>query len=449
MKYIMLPFVYRFAAILALGLSFATTNEAQVITTIAGTGSSGFSGDGGPATAAQISGPTVVAFDASGNLYFPDYGNSRIRKISTAGVITTVVGNGTPGYSGDGGPATAAQLNYASFVTFHGGEMYIADYFNHVIRKVSTSGIITTVAGNGSGGLSGDGGPATSASFYYPASVAFDRFNNMFVVDEANDRVRKVVPAGTISTFAGGGSSSASGVPATTCALARPGGITVDSSGNIYFTDVNNARICKVNTSGTLTVYAGTGSAGYSGDGGAATAATLNHPLRLVMDAAGTLYFGDQANNRARKVTASGVISTIAGTGSAGFSGDGGLATAAQVYGPQDAHPDGLGNIYITDADNNRIRKISGGGSLGVKQLAISNFQVYPNPNHGSFTINIPSATNEQANVTITNTLGQKVKGLTIATNKETEIKLDVPVGIYFAAILINGEQVIQEFVVQ
>ena len=522
---------HRIAIILLVALSFSAKIDAQIITSIAGTGSAGFSGDGGPATAAAIDGATFVSFDAAGNLYFPDYTNNRIRKIDASGIITTVVGNGSAGYSGDGGAATAAQLSNPSYVTFHGGEMYIADYYNHVIRKVSATGIITTVVGSGSGGFSGDGGAATAASLYFPTSIAFDASNNMFIADEANDRIRKVTFSGTISTYAGGGSSSAGGVPATTCSLYRPGGVTTDATGNVYITDVGNARICKVNVAGTLTIYAGTGTAGYGGDGGPATAAALDHPLRLVIDSVGTLYFGDQGNNRARKITAAGIISTIAGTGTAGFSGDGGLATAANLNGPQGVCPDRLGNIYIVDASNYRIRKIvncgsvirpitgsdtlclgtrdtladatpggswsssntsiatistngivtgiaagsviiryivtsfcgsdtaiynvtikSGGGcpaSVSSQQLAVGSFKIYPNPNTGSFIVTFSSGSNDESKITITNILGQTVKELSLQSNKETEVRLNVPPGLYFISVVTNGERVMEKFVVE
>ncbi len=349
---------FRNAMVIAALLLLTHGAFAQVITTIAGTGTGGFSGDGGPATAANIDGATVVTFDAAGNLYFPDYSNSRIRKIDASGIITTVVGNGTYGYSGDGGPASAACLSYPSFVTIVNREMFIADYYNHVIRKVDTSGIITTIAGNGSGGFSGDGGQATAASLYYPTSVGFDNNSNMFIVDEANDRVRKVTPLGVITTFAGGGSMSGGGIPAINCAMNRPGGIAVDTSGRVYVADVDNARICRIDLSGILIEYAGTATAGYGGDGGPATAAQFNHPLRLSIERNGTLYVGDQRNNRARKIDPTGIVTTIAGTGTAGFSGDGGPATAADFDGPQGVCTDAGGNLYIVDASNRRIRKV-------------------------------------------------------------------------------------------
>ena len=343
------------------GVSVTSPSTCTIITTVVGTGTAGFAGDGAAATTGEIDGPTVVNFDTLGNMYIADYLNNRIRKVSTSGIMTTVAGNGTAGYSGDGGPATAAELNEPSYVVVRYGSLYIADYYGHRIRKVSPTGIMSTVAGNGTGGYSGDGGAATAAELYFPTSVTFDAGNNMYIADEANNLIRKVTPAGIISTFAGGGSTLGDGGPATAASLNRPGGVACDASGNIFITDAVNQRIRKVATSGIITTYCGNGTAGYTGDGGAATAAEVNHPLRLMVDAGDNVYFGDVNNNRIRKITAAGIITTIAGNGTAGFSGDGGPATAAELSGAQGVAMDASGNIFLVDVGNARVRKIGPG----------------------------------------------------------------------------------------
>ncbi len=347
-----------------------STSTCNIITTIAGNGTAGFGGDGGAATGAELNNPTIVNFDTLGNMFVADYSNNRIRKISTAGTISTVVGTGTAGYSGDGGAATAAQLNLPSFVIVRYGSLYIADYYGHRIRKVSPTGVISTVAGTGSGGFSGDGGAATAASLYYPTSIAFDASNNMYIADEANNRIRKVSAAGIITTFAGGGSGLGDGGAATAAGLNRPGGVVVDASGNVFIADPGNQRIRKVNTSNIISTYAGNGTGSYSGDGGQATAATLNHPLRLLVDASENIYVGDEANNRVRKISSSGIIITVAGNGTAGFTGDGGPATAAELNGTQGVALDASGNLYIVDVANERIRKVTSGTAPVVSVLS-------------------------------------------------------------------------------
>ena len=217
-----------------------------------------------------------MAVDASGNLYIADTGNNRIRKVSATGIITTVAGNGSAGYSGDGGPATSAQLDGPEGVAVDGsGNLYIADTCNNRIRKVSATGIITTVAGNGSAGYSGDGGPATSAQLSLPAGVAVDGSGNLYIADSGNNRIRKVSATGIITTVAGNGSPgySGDGGPATSAQLNQPAGVAVDASGNLYIADSSNNRIRKVSATGIITTVAGNGFDGYSGDGGPATSA--------------------------------------------------------------------------------------------------------------------------------------------------------------------------------
>ncbi len=342
------------------------------ITTVAGNGTQGFSGDGGPATSASLYYPTGVVVDSAGNLYIADSSNNRIRKVSS-GTITTVAGNGTQGFSGDGGPATSASLYYPDGVAVDlAGNLYIADSSNNRIRKVS-SGTITTVAGNGTQGFSGDGGPATSASLYYPDGVSVDSAGNLYIADTRNCRIRKV-SGGTITTFAGNENwgFSGDGGPAASAWLYDPHGVAVDSAGNLYIADTSNNRIRKV-SGGTITTVAGNGAYRFSGDGGAATSASLNLPYGVAVDSAGNLYIADFGNNRIRQVSG-GTITTMAGDGNASFSGDGGPATSASLKWPEGVAVDSAGNLYIADFENDRIRKVSGGTITTVAGNGIGRF---------------------------------------------------------------------------
>jgi sugar lactone lactonase YvrE len=335
-----------------------------IITTVAGNGINTFAGDGGAATSASLSHPNGVALDASGNLYIADYGNSRIRKVAAAtGIITTVTGNGVFGFAGDGGAATSASLSSPIGVALDGsGNLYIVDYLNHRIRKVTAAtGIITTVAGNGSPAFAGDGGAATSASLNYPSGVALDASGNLYIADYFNRRIRKVTAAtGIITTVAGNGSFGFAGDDgaATSASLERPTGVALDASGNLYIADTFNYRIRKVDAaSGIITTVAGNGNATFAGDGGAATSASLYGPTGVALDASGNLYIADRSNQRIRKVdAASGIITTVAGNGFSGFAGDDGAATSASLNEPFGVALDASGNLYIADNYNHRIR---------------------------------------------------------------------------------------------
>ncbi len=332
-----------------------------VIVTAAGTGAAGF-GDGGPATAARLVFPTRVAVDGAGNLYIADTGNHRVRKVNAAGVIATVAGTGESGYNGDGGRAAAARLYNPEGVALDGaGNLYIADRLNNRVRKVDAAGIIATVAGSGRYGYSGDGGPATAARLRWPEGVALDGAGNLYIADKNSHRIRKVDAAGVIFTVAGNGTAgySGDGGPAAAAQLNSPEDMEADGAGNLYIADKNNHRVRKVDAAGVISTVAGSGTAGYSGDGGAAAAARLNRPEGVALDGAGNLYIADRTNLRIRKVDAAGVIATVAGSGGGGYGGDGGLATAARLNNPYDAALDGAGNLYIADGWNHRIRRLT------------------------------------------------------------------------------------------
>jgi len=347
--------------LLAFFLLISLNLNAQIISTVAGTGVAGYSGDGGPATAGMINHPAQIAMDGAGNVYFAETNNNIIRKISTTGIISTVAGTGAVGYSGDGGPATAATLNAPYGVDVDAaGNLYISDFSNSVMRKVSTAGIITTIAGNGTLGYSGDGGPATAAAMHFPGFFRLDHLGNIFISDNGNHAVRKVSTTGIITTIAGTGviGYSGDGGPATNATLNYPNGIWVDLAGNVYIGDADNNVIRLVNTAGIIHTFAGTGVASFSGDGGPATAATMNIPQAIYGDNAGNLYIPDTRNSRIRVVNAAGIISTICGTAVSGYNGDGILASTAQLYYPNSVYINAAGNIYISDCFNQRIREI-------------------------------------------------------------------------------------------
>jgi sugar lactone lactonase YvrE len=340
-----------------------------IITTVAGTGTFGLSGDGGAAISAQLTQPEGAVIDGLGNVYIADTFNHRIRRVDAgAGTITTVAGNGTPAFSGDGGAATSAQLIEPYSVAVAGsGNVYIADTYNSRIRRVNAAtGIITTIAGNGTFGFSGDGGAATSAGLYEPHGVALDGLGNVYIADYANNRVRRVdAVTGIITTVAGTGSIGAlgDGGAATSAELDFPQGVALDGLGNVYIADTGNHRIRRVAAgTGIITTVAGKGTPGFSGDGGAATSAQLYNPQGVTLDGPGNVYIADSVNGRVRRVNAgTGIITTVAGTGFYGSSGDGGVATSAELFSPQGVATDGLGNVYITDSGTDRIRRLDAG----------------------------------------------------------------------------------------
>jgi sugar lactone lactonase YvrE len=335
------------------------------ITTVAGNGTSGYSGDGGLATSAQFSDPTGVAVDTAGNLFIADTGNNRVRKITSRGVISTAAGNDISGYSGDGGLATYAKLNRpASVVADIAGNVFIADTNNYCIRKVTPDGIVSTVAGNGTYGFSGDGGPAVYAQFSSPAGVAVDAAGNLFIADSRTARIRKVTPDGVINTVAGGGTQyPGDSGPATAARFVEPIGIAVDAVGNLYITDY--AKVRKVTPSGVISTVAGNGTLGFSGDSGPATLAKISSPKGVAIDLAGNVFIADTSNCRVRKVTPDGVISTVAGGGTQ-YPGDGGLATSAMLDSPYGVAVNTAGTLYIADTDNSRIRKVASDGIIST-----------------------------------------------------------------------------------
>ncbi len=432
------------------------------ITTIAGTGVAGYSGDNGSPTQAQLAYPAGLAFDSGGSLYIADSGNNRVRRIM-AGLIATVVGAGSttlmtpvavavgsnatvyvadfnpevhmltasggwsvfagtasPGFSGDGGPATLAQLTQPRDLALDkSGDVFIADGVH--VRKVNSSGVIQTVAGDGYLNAVGDFGTATNAVLYQPSGVSLDTQGNLYIADTGTQRVRQVTAAGVITTVAGTGTAAAStdDISSVTAALNFPMGVAVDSSGNLiisdtqnqrvrevtagiiqtvagtgvagmgnanqpasqtqlnsprntclastgtlYLADTGNHRVLSISKTAVITIAAGTGTAGSSGDGQVAWLAQLNQPSACALDSAGNLYIADTGNNRIRRVTATGIISTVVGTGGAGSAGDAGPANAALLNAPRGIALDGNGDLFIADTGNNRIREVTAGGVI-------------------------------------------------------------------------------------
>ena len=340
------------------------------IRTIAGGGTSGYSGDGGPATNAQLTSPGALTTDTAGNLYIVDgasFGSlsrtaARIRKISRDGTISTIAGNGGIGYAGEGGPAVNAQLGAVSgLAKDSAGNLYVADSAD--IRRISPAGIITTVAGQDNfktGPALGDGGPAITASLSVPTGVAVDSSGSVYIADTFNNRVRKITGDGIINTIPGTG-------------VNWPSGLASDVGGNVYVADSGNGRIRKITADGVVSIVAGSGQAvqgAFSGDGGPATDAKLWWPKDVAVDGSGNLYIADTGNNRIRMVTPAGIISTIAGNGPAGYAGgyggDGGPAAGAQLLLPSGLAVDSSGNVYIADTNNFRVRKISSSGIIST-----------------------------------------------------------------------------------
>jgi sugar lactone lactonase YvrE len=341
------------------------------ISTFAGSGNAGFSGDRGKATEASLDLPLALAVDRRGNVYIADYDNNRIRQVTRDGLIRTVAGNGGTGATGDGGSAVDASVGGPRGIAVDAvGNLYIAQAEANRIRRVSADARITTVAGGGTPGFTGDGGTATDALLNSPLAVAADANGRLLIADSANNRIRRVTPDGTIGTFAGG--PGANSLPASQVSVIYPRGGVRDRAGNFYVADNGHCRILKIDPSGIVTVIAGNGApGGYHGEGLNATAASLGTPEDgchidgLAVDAADNIYIPDLFQHRVLKLDAAGNLTTVAGNGLTGFSGDGGRAIQAS-FSPEiwNVALDGQGNLYIADGANHRVRRVDTNGMI-------------------------------------------------------------------------------------
>jgi DNA-binding beta-propeller fold protein YncE len=334
-----------------------------VIRTIAGTNQRGYSGDGGSAVSASFDQPRATAVGPDGTVYIADTFNHRVRRVGAGGDVVTLAGTGQAAFSGDGGPAGTATLHWPHGVAVDsaGASLYIADSANHRVRKVDLgSGVITTVAGGAASGFAGDGGQATAALLQGPKAVYAAPGGDLYIADSGNERVRRVDRGGIITTIAGTGVAgfAGDGGPATTAQFDGPRGVAGDSAGNLYVADDNNHRIRRIDPSGAITTVAGTGTAGFSGDGGPALSAQLDHPRGLAVDGRGAVFIADSMSARIRMVDPAGVMATVAGCGRQGYGGDGGPATVARLFEPRGVAVDGAGRLFVADTYNDRIRMV-------------------------------------------------------------------------------------------
>ena len=338
------------------------------ISTIVGSAGGGFSGDSGPAASAQINDPCALLVDGSGNIYIGDQLNYRVRKISggVGGNISTVVGTGTAGdtgATGNGGAATSAQIRTPCGLALDGsGNLFLADTGNHEVKKVTTGGTITIVAGTGTGGFAGNNHPGTQAQFNNPVGLAVDTAGNLYIADSGNNQIRVLNTASNMSAYAGNATAGyfGDGGPAGAAELDNPTDIAFDGAGNLYVADTNNGVIRKITPGGgSITTIAGNGFSAFSGDGGLATQAALNRPRGVAVDGAGNIYITDTLNSRVRVVTPDGKIHTVAGTGALGRTGDGGPATRASLFFPTVVRVDASGNVYVADSQNSAVRLLT------------------------------------------------------------------------------------------
>ena len=450
--------LFLFNSLTALPLTLRAQAPGTILTVAGKTPPPEIPGDGGPATQARLIQPQDVLIDNSGNLYIADTFQHRIRKVDPSGTITTFAGDGfldVPNdinlregrFTGDDGPATMASLNFPTGMLMDAaGNLYIADSVNQRVRKVDTNGVITTFAGNGAidpsaptprGFFTGDGGPATQAGLSGPNAIAVDATGNIYIADALNHRIRKVDTTGIITTVAGSGPVGEAGIfsgdggPATQARLNEPYSVTIDDEGNLYISDTENHRIRKVDTAGIISTFAGTGNpADAVGDGGPATGARLRAPFIARFDQDGNLYIPDFDDDRVRKVDTSGDITTIAGTGTRGFTVDGTPATLANLAGPNGVFVDQNGDIYIALELNLRIRKVirpeeptgiedeSVAAAPSARPASLALRQNYPNPFNPATTIQFALPVSTTVTLRIYNLLGQEVATLLDATTK-------------------------------
>ena len=446
--------------------------QMNIITTVAGNDViSGFSGDLGLATNAKLYAPEGLCLDKSGNIYIADAGNNRIRKVTlSTGIITTIAGSEILGFSGDGGPATNAQLFAPEDVVVDSvGNVFLADAGNNRIRKIAAStGIITTIAGSGptavvSAGDNGDGGPATDALIGSPSGICLDQYGNIYIADYGNNKVRKVDAAtGIITTVAGkstigyaGGyiDYSGDGGQATDAQFSGPNQLYADNDGNIFISDQWNHVVREITGStGIITTVAGKGIMGYSGDGGPAINARLNQPCGIYVDALDNIFITEYDNGTIRRVDGvTGIITTVAGKGVREFSGDNGPATNAELR-CGDAWVDKYGTLFIADMDNNRIRMVYDTAlHVGIKEVSKSEVKIYPNPTGDELTIEGADG----SAVSIFNTIGMKVYSeessfdkLRMTNNKAIINTRSLVPGMYIIQIVgSSGDKEVRRFV--
>jgi sugar lactone lactonase YvrE len=428
----------KFSAILIVLLfSLKSSVTCQTIDTYAGGGTNGL-GDNGLAVNASLGYIEGISTDKYGNLYIADASNNRIRKVDAAtGIITTVAGNGIAGSTGDGGLAINAQLNQPYFVLIDSfGNLFISEPFNNKIRKVDVNtGIITTYAGNGIASFQGDGGPATSASLKSPNDIVLDRWGNLYI-DDYGSKIRKVDTNGSISTVAGDtvNGFNGDGQLAINTKFNQLTGLAIDSAGNIYVADRTNYRIRKIDHStNVVTTIAGDGTNGITIDGVQATSTPVIATL-LAFDKTWNLLFSEVGlASRVKKIDGVGIIHNIAGTGNVGFSGDGGDPNLAQLHDPIGIAFDPIGNLYIADQQNKRVRKITfpSEGLLSFEETIY--ISIYPNPAKEQLTITASSDVNE---VVILNAIGQVlIEQENYKTNKAILNVSSLAAGVYFVKV--------------
>ncbi len=440
--------------LLVLGFSFIAL-KAQIISTFAGNYlfGAGYSGDGGTATDAELNLPVDVAFDKIGNLYIADRNNNVVRMVNNSGIISTIAGNGVSGFSGDGGPATDAEFKDDVGILIDSiGNIFLSDHGNERIRKINTAGIISTIGGNGVAGYSGDGGAATSAEMNIPCFMALDNKYNLFFADVMNDVIRKIDTAGIISTVAGNHimGYSGDGGPAITAELNAPEGVAIDMYSNIFIADAGNYVIRKIDTAGVISTIAGIHWPGYSGDGGPATAAELDQPDGIIIDVLGNVYFADELNNVIRVVNTSGTINTLVGNGVRNYSGDGGPATAAELDLVSNLAFDTSGNMFLADEFNNVIREVTWSNiSTGIDRAPAFQFAIFPNPTSNNLNLIFNKQINELGTISIMDIAGREIinSKFTIYNSQFTMDVSSLSSGIYFADILMNGQKITLKFI--
>ncbi len=417
-------------------LSLSASAQYRRIVTFAGAGGTGgYGGDGFAATGALLNGPEGLALDKLGNLFIVDYYNSRVRKVKKDGTMVTFAGSGFGGYSGDGSDATSANIDPIGVAADPRGNVYIADYGYSVIRKVNTVGIISTYAGGNGWGYTGDGGLAIHAKLMLPFGLCTDKRSTLYVADGANHVIRMIDTFGHISTIAGNGTPgySGDGFAATDAQLDSPYAVAMDKWGDLYIADHNNNVIRMVDPSGMIYTIAGTGTVGYSGDNGPAVSATLHYPTSVAVDTQGNVFIADSYNNVIREVDTLGKITTFAGNGWPGFGGDLGNPLGANLYHPYGLAIDTFGSVYISDANNQRVRKVY------VTSLGVSNFETnsgikaFPDPFENELNV---SGLQRGDKVTLCDMTGRQVNFWTASSENDQAYSLgELSSGIYLLQV--------------